>query len=88
MQEEGHEDFSSNLGKRIFCLLAVQLCYIILLSLLYLQIAINVSSFNVPSLIQSRQCPLESESGTPCFFCHQLPEINSLASFVILHLYF
>ncbi|RLV93876.1 hypothetical protein DV515_00013316 [Chloebia gouldiae] len=37
MQEEGHEDFSSNLGKRIFCLLAVQLCYIILLSLLYLQ---------------------------------------------------
>lgn len=37
MQEEGHEDFSSSLGKKISRLLAVQLWDIILLSLLYLQ---------------------------------------------------
>lgn len=88
MQEEGHEDFSSSLGKKspvcwLFSYGTSFPCHFFIS-----KTAINVSSFNIPSLIQSRECPLESEPSSPCLFCHQLPEIKFLASFVIMHLYF
>lgn len=89
MQEEGHEGFSSSLGKKkssVYWLFSYGTSFSC--QFFISKTAMNVSSFNVPSLIQSWQCPLESECGTPCFCCHKLPEMKSLASFVILHLYF
>lgn len=49
----------------------------------------NVSSFNVPSLIQSQQCPWRVSLAVPVFsVTDPLKETVSLASFVVLHLYF
>lgn len=87
MQDKGHEDFSSTLGKESVCWLFIYgtsfFCHFFIS-----KTAINVSSFNIPSLIRSWQCLPWRLSVVLRFFCHQLPEIKSLASFIILHLYF